>query len=240
MPGGGKKGKAVKWEWIEEWNDKGEKIGYWKEWRKMVDEDRGTHEWVFIDHDDSFEVLEEGGKKKKKESKKRKRKRRKKKKRSSSSSEESSDSSSSSVKMSAGAAASAASTKYTFKWGALHMTPVEQAKFKRERQEKDPKELKKKQEDQPPTCGMCMQEIHPRESICVPKHNALKDKGLEYLPGGRHGRVHSECAWPQLVLYQCAKHPRLREEVHEQLTAALEKAISLPWADTDYNIKINE
>ena len=79
--------------------------------------------------------------------------------------------------------------------------------------------------DEIPVCGCCKEAIHPKVSICLPKDATLRSDALAAVPGGRHGRVHSECAWPQVLLRELEDNGSgLRDQTRRRLLHAIAAA----------------
>ena len=85
-------------------------------------------------------------------------------------------------------------------WGTLHL-PVKEGSDGRL---KELQTMAKKKKPHPPKetpkaiCGFCLEEVDGIVNLCVPKDHRLRNLPLERM-GPHHGRVHSECAFPQLL-----------------------------------------
>jgi len=93
--------------------------------------------------------------------------------------------------------------------------------------------------DEKPICGCCKEEIHPKVSICLPKDATLRSDALAAVPGHRHGRVHSECAFPQVLLKHWASGncKRMRAVTYNQLFDMMNDLNCTEPADDEWNVK---
>ncbi len=93
--------------------------------------------------------------------------------------------------------------------------------------------------DEIPVCGCCKEAIHPKVSICLPKDASLRADALAAIPGGRHGRVHSECAHVQVLLKHWASGnaKRLRANAFNQLFDLMTDLNQTEAADDEWNVK---
>ena len=93
--------------------------------------------------------------------------------------------------------------------------------------------------DEIPVCGCCKEAIHPKVSICLPKDATLRSDALAAVPGGRHGRVHSECAHVQLMLknFGTGNVGRMRAAPFNALFDMMTALNAAPTATDEWNVK---